>query len=371
MNIWGIFRGFPGLGRVVSGVSILQELRRCGHEVRAWSYLKGKSLCEQYHLPPIIQKSPERIEISDIGLNPIGRTCHALVETVLRERPDIVLIDGEALLVQALATVYPRTRLIVLLNPADVWNPSLPVYMTHFYHQHYLAAGTALIHGFQPPIDRTKIARLEKATGCRMVQLSTILREEVLQLSQFFPRHLETPRRLIGILGGGSCQVSSSFLHSTVAIGRKMMSVASQIPDSTMEIFCNDEAIAEILRREDTKFSDGSNLRIYAHYQPPERMYLHAAGAICRAGRNTISELLYLGIPTILLHSQGDFRSQEQQRNMQSLCASCHATMMVADLKTDDGSICKFLQQGPQSSKPFIPGNHAAVALMKQLMNAR
>ena len=42
MKALGIFRGFPGLGRVVSGVSILEALRDTyGFKVRAVSYLQG------------------------------------------------------------------------------------------------------------------------------------------------------------------------------------------------------------------------------------------------------------------------------------------------------------------------------------------
>lgn len=42
-KVLGIFRGFPGLGRVVSGVSILETLRdEYGCIIEAFSYLQGK-----------------------------------------------------------------------------------------------------------------------------------------------------------------------------------------------------------------------------------------------------------------------------------------------------------------------------------------
>ena len=42
MRILGIFRGFPGLGRVVAGVSLLEELRdQYGANIRMISYLQG------------------------------------------------------------------------------------------------------------------------------------------------------------------------------------------------------------------------------------------------------------------------------------------------------------------------------------------
>lgn len=41
-KILGILRGFPGLGRVVSGVSILETLRDSyGYDIKIISYLQG------------------------------------------------------------------------------------------------------------------------------------------------------------------------------------------------------------------------------------------------------------------------------------------------------------------------------------------
>ena len=42
MKILGIFRGFPGLGRVVSGVALLETLRdKYDCEIKCISYLQG------------------------------------------------------------------------------------------------------------------------------------------------------------------------------------------------------------------------------------------------------------------------------------------------------------------------------------------
>lgn len=44
MKIFGIFRGFPGLGRVVVGAGLLSMLKARGHEVKAYSYLQGNAV---------------------------------------------------------------------------------------------------------------------------------------------------------------------------------------------------------------------------------------------------------------------------------------------------------------------------------------
>ena len=47
MKILGIFRGFPGLGRVVGGVSLLEEMRDTyGHKIKLISYLQGNKYLE-------------------------------------------------------------------------------------------------------------------------------------------------------------------------------------------------------------------------------------------------------------------------------------------------------------------------------------
>ena len=57
MRILGIFRGFPGLGRVVSGVGILETLRdKYNCEVEIISYLQGKdylALTGDYKIPEV------------------------------------------------------------------------------------------------------------------------------------------------------------------------------------------------------------------------------------------------------------------------------------------------------------------------------
>ena len=48
MKILGIFRGFPGLGRVVAGVSLLETIKmNYNCEIKIISYLQGNKYLEK------------------------------------------------------------------------------------------------------------------------------------------------------------------------------------------------------------------------------------------------------------------------------------------------------------------------------------
>ena len=123
MRILGIFRGFPGLGRVVSGVSLLETLRDCyACEVKMISYLQGNRYLESRGYTNIQDAIP--MDYCSIGLLPTNRMGVYIHSTIKSFSPDIVLIDGEPLIIQALRISYSNLKIVALLNPADV-EPSI------------------------------------------------------------------------------------------------------------------------------------------------------------------------------------------------------------------------------------------------------
>ena len=68
-RILGIFRGFPGLGRVVAGVSLLETLRdNYGCDVRVISYLQGNKYLESRGYVNLPEATP--MDFCSIGLLP-------------------------------------------------------------------------------------------------------------------------------------------------------------------------------------------------------------------------------------------------------------------------------------------------------------
>ena len=358
MRVYGIFRGFPGLGRVVSGISLMSELKKGGHEVRTFSYLQGRDCLKEYELDFITDDQPEKHQIMPIGINPISDIAASLISNICKDKPDLVIIDGEPLLISTLAMVYPRERIISLLNPTDLFNDTLPSSTIMFLHKHYLSAGTAIVHG----ICNEMTFDLMDNEGCEILSLNTILRSDVLRLK------LREKTRIVAILGGGCCNATEDFFNSTVDMGKKIIEVAFALEAEKFTIYCNDQVVADKLLR----ISNSTNVTIIYKFVKPEAMYSDAKLVICRAGRNTISELLYLGIPAILMASNGDFRSAEQEKNI-SRTIDLFPDQFIRYENEDSEQIVQKITNLINCQKKeysFVPGNQAAMELIKSKLDS-
>lgn len=306
MKIYGIFRGFPGLGRVVSGAGLLETLRKAGHIVKAYSYMQGDTLLDEYGFDRIIEEQPSGVHIMVIGLNPISKEIGNLIEQIKTDDPDLVIIDGEPLIISTLALVFPRNRIISLLNPSDIYNPSLPEASVKFYRQHYLTAKNVFVHG----INVQDFSWLARQYDCNIYNVNTILRPEIVGINV-----KSDSKKIVCILGGGSANASSGFVESTLKIALKVIDLARIMDDYEFIIYCNDKHIKAAIDFHDTK-----NVVIKDVYCSPAEMYGSAKAVICRAGRNTASELLYLNIPAVLFSTSNDFRAVEQGKNINDVC---------------------------------------------------
>lgn len=357
MKIFGIFRGFPGLGRVVAGSGLLKTLAERGHKVKAYSYLQGNDLLASYNFDRIISEQPPSQHVMIIGLNPISKEAGLLIETIVRENPDAVLIDGEPLLTSTLAMVFPREKIFCLLNPSDVENKSLPISSLKFYRSHYLSAGHAFVHGITPK----NYSELADEYSCRLHGVPTILRPSVLNLSP-----LKRGSFLVGILGGGSKMASQNFLRSTVKIAQDIFSLAKLLSTEKFILYCNDKEIFETL-----KDSAPCNLELVSEYVAPEIIYPKAKAILCRAGRNTVSEALFLKIPTVLFSTQGDFRSAEQNKNIERACGLSKGFMQKCFIGEPPAAIARKLHDAMKNSNAdtkFVAGNDIVLDYIENLL---
>ena len=121
MKALAILRGFPGLGRVVSGVAIMETLRdEYNYAIEIISYLQGNIFLEERGYQNLKEVVP--MDYCSIGLLPTNKMANHIHERIQSFEPDIVLVDGEPLMVQALRISYPNIKIVVLLNPSDVDN---------------------------------------------------------------------------------------------------------------------------------------------------------------------------------------------------------------------------------------------------------
>ena len=350
MKIYGFFRGFPGLGRVMSGISILSMLKDMGHEIKAYSYLQGVQALKEHGIDFLLEKQPPKHQVMAIGINPICEVAGEIISKICLDKPDMVIVDGEPLFICTLAMVYPRRRIISLLNPADLYNPALPVSTIKFYHSHYLAAGSAIVHG----VDKDSIVLPDEDYKCEILKTNTILRHDVIDTEIF------EGKEIVSILGGGSSNSSDNFWDSTITMGKQIMEAAKYLDSEKFVIYCNDSRVADKL----SEYKNSNNVRIISKYTLPHEIYSTAKVVICRAGRNTISEILFLNLPAILMSSCGDFRSSEQEKNIDQACSFRGGRLLkLENMEGGKGLVEKIRKAISADDKGFVfvPGNKDAI----------
>lgn len=359
MRVYGIFRGFPGLGRVISGISLMTELKKRGHEVKVYSYLQGVDSLKEHGLDFIIENQPTIQQVMAIGLSPICDIAEKIIGIICRDRPELVIIDGEPLMISTLSMVYPRKRIMAILNPTDLYNESLPDSSARFFHHHYLSAGTALVHG----ISKDMVVIPNDSQGCQIVGMNTILRADVINMN------VGTGKRIVAILGGGCSNSSENFFKSTVMMGERIIAASREMPEEKFCVYCNDANVADCIN---TKYKP-DNVKIEHEYVRPEEVYAGAKVVLCRAGRNTISELLYLGIPAILMASNGDFRSVEQEKNIEKTIEMYPGKIIKAGRDDNGVYLAKKIKEliGYTEKRPmFVPGNKTALEVIERVLVA-
>lgn len=96
-RVLGIFRGFPGLGRVVAGVSLLETLRdKYDCTVKFISYLQGNKYLESRGYTDLEEVTP--MDYCSIGLLPTNKMGVYIHDVIKNLMPDVIVVDGEPLI---------------------------------------------------------------------------------------------------------------------------------------------------------------------------------------------------------------------------------------------------------------------------------
>lgn len=352
MKIYGIMKGIPGLGRVAAGVGLLKQLKNRGHQVKVYSYKQGLDLVNKCELTPIVDCLPIDRHITVIGLNPISRESGNLISKIVHDNPDLVILDGEPLLTSTLAMVFPREKILSLLNPTDIVNDELPVSTIRFYRYHYLRAGHAIVHSFK----KENYTKIGQEYECNILSVPTILRPEILDLQREGARN---PEHIVGVLGGGSNMASDGFFSSTVSIAKNIIQLARFLSNEQFVIYCNDY---QVYKTVNDNLPD--NATLIHNYTEPRLIYNNAKIVLCRAGRNTVSELLFLNIPSLLYATQGDFRSSEQERNINEVCKLSKGIIRKCSPDDNVEKVYTEMQHALATTNTkhnFLPGNQEVI----------
>lgn len=300
MKVLGIFRGFPGLGRVVSGISILETLRdKYGFKVKAVSYLQGNKYLESRGFD--ILSDVTCFDYCSIGLLPTNHFAKEINLLIKEFAPDIIIVDGEPLIIQSLRISYPKNKIVALLNPSDVDNEANDLEAMDYFNASYQLADLAIVHGNR--IIETK--RNYK----KIISIPTIIRDEITKLQR------RPNNTIYCILGGGTLNVGTQFYESTIQIGTLCIEVSAHIPEYKFIILCSCLEVYEAL----LSLNHSSNVFLEKEIVNATEYYTNASMIITRSGRNTLGEVSYLGIPTITFVSGCEYRRAEQLKNIESI----------------------------------------------------
>ena len=342
MRILGIFRGFPGLGRVVSGVSLLETLRDCyACEVKMISYLQGNRYLESRGYTNIQDAIP--MDYCSIGLLPTNRMGVYIHSTIKSFSPDIVLIDGEPLIIQALRISYSNLKIVALLNPADVDNPHNDKEAMDYFNHLYSLADLAIVHGLRKP----NLVYSYK----RQISLGTIIRNEILKIDY------KPSNDIYCILGGGTVNVGYQFESSTIAIANISKQLAKLLKSYNMHIICSSQNIYDALCENQNE----DNVILHNNVLKAEEYYSKAALVITRSGRNTLSELAYLGIPALSFVTGDNYRRIEQEQNLANINAANISAVSLDSSIDEIATIAKDLICLGSTNNGFVIGNKIAI----------
>lgn len=344
MRVVAILRGFPGLGRVIAGIELLDLLqRKYSAEVHLFTYMQGalyaRSLGYESNIPTDCR------DLSSIGIIPVSRYGESIIERIANLPADLVIIDGEPLFVNLLKLLHVKCKIISLLNPFDIRNPSIQESTSLFFKNSYSKSDITVVHGLW--IESSPIEYQSK----EFHSLPTILRSSILSLE---PTYSEN--RISCILGGGTENATQSFFDSTLSICHTCIQVAERMGDRIFDLYCGSQKIANALIGSYVP----KNMQIHTSISSADELYLTSKLIITRAGRNTLSELLYLGMPTIAFPVSDPHRGSEQNANLMAVASM--ATNMITDLtfQSDVNELQKAITalEGKQTTKGvWEPGN--------------
>lgn len=348
-KILGIFRGFPGLGRVVSGVSLLETLQRMhGFDIEIITYLQGNEYLASKGLQGGHTVCPA--DYCSIGLLPTNRLGVSIHSKVKSYNPDIVIIDGEPLILHSLRISYPSLKIVALMNPSDLDNPQNDREAMDYFNALYQLSDLAIIHGLRTVVPQYPYKDY--------ISIKTILRPEIMSIKH------KSSNNIYCVLGGGTVNSEHVFVDSTIKIGELCNAAAEYLPEYNMHVICSSSNIFNAI------CSGKGNVFIHREVMNAIDFYSDACLVITRSGRNTLSELAYLGIPTITFMSGCAYRQAEQKQNMDSADSGgmIKANLMLAP--SEFAIMCRSAIGTGHIPSIFEPGNDIAINRILDLVNS-
>lgn len=348
-----ILRGWPGLGRVMQGVSFSQIIKKVNPKQHQVFYSSERGLTFLKEL---------NYEVSDIATgadpNPLlggldRDEVYLLIETIETDPPFAIIIDGELQLMSVLRSIYTGP-IIALANSSDLFNPKQSKGNRLLFRSYYHSCDFVIIGSFNP----INIERLPSSFP-KILWVPPLVREEIYysvnDLSDI------SAHDIVVVLGGGA--------HGAMSL----KSINKQIVDSVYKIASRNP------KRHFTFFGiDSLNGRRKRAGNISLGSVEHCSSAIAscklviaRAGRNVISEILELKkqailIPSITTGKKSDIhRAVEQQKNADL------SSKLSSGIRLWDGRCTEELQtliEMADAAKPIIVHWNSGNKILEKLL---
>lgn len=342
-----VLRGTPGLGRVVASVELARSLEE-SFDVSCFFVTYGNGLAYLAALHAQCAVQVDRQDIMSLGIQPVSASAERILELVRTLRIDCVVIDGEPLMVLAIKVGLPGVPIVSVMNPSDWCNAQLPPSTIAFFRFCYGASDYRIVHGLEP-------LAVEESN---VLSTSTIIRREVLALSS-----VERSNVVSVVFGGGTTCATSAFHESCQAFFRVVLDVARYEASLVFKVFLSGARFP---------YAEGgvpANVVIVEKLAMARDVY-DCEVVVARAGRNTISEILFLRKKAVLFSVVGEHRTGEQRKN--AAVAENLGSRAVRLLESYDcRSLCteiRRLQRISTAGSGFSPGNIEALKFFSQKM---
>jgi UDP-N-acetylglucosamine:LPS N-acetylglucosamine transferase len=221
----------------------------------------------------------------------------------------------------------------------------------------YSYADLSIVHG---------LWREEKPTDFKgYFSINTIVRNSISTIAIS-----SLSNSIVCLLGGGSKSVNSGFTSGTIEIAKQVIEVAIINKYLNFTIYTSDENVKnEILVYIKSSNSSINNISIVASLTDEKVIFSQAKLVIARAGRNTISELLTMNMPSIIIPTKANYRGSEQLSNCEEIERNKYPFIRAHYLETGSTDLNDKMLQLINSAvfknkDNFKPGNNSAVEII-------
>lgn len=367
MNVLYVVRGYPGLGRVMGSLALDSSLRAINPRPRAShfaSYLAGLRYLRNTGHSVIDLYPSGYYQRPNAFCSPFGCEADVIAQVAGERAIDLVVIDGEPLLIDFVASVL-KLPVWVLTHPSDLDNPHSTPAGIELFRLYYSRANRVVAHG----LGRLPPSRLALGGRAGMaLEINTLVRPSIAAAGAARRRGFEMPPGLghvVGVMGGGSENVVPAFAERTKALARLLVTACESSGVERLTVFCANRDLAQSMKGN----APASFVEFVEEPVDNSASLIAADLVVGRSGRNLVSEILTLGVPAIIVPVPSESYRYGDQIATARLAAGLSDGVRAFDLHDGEAVFTPLLAdalRGPRSPATWVPGNEQIQAWLPE-----